>query len=233
MARTDRRRFRPVVAVVWWRGQSVQRGGPRHDAGSALGARDAKGGLCPAQVSGWTAAGREPSSPRARSPPPRAGDRGSPGRASPASTRPGAPSSVITDGTRTIRTTLASISTATAIPTASILTVGSGSSTKLEKTTTMIAAAVVITRAVAADADRDAAVASPVRDPRLVHPGEQEHLVVHRQPEHDREHQHRHERRDGHVLVDPDQRRSPSPTGTPRRRRRRPRRPRAGSSPPP
>jgi hypothetical protein len=54
----------------------------------------------------------------------------------------------MTDGTRIIRTMDASISTATAMPMASILTTGSEDSTKLVKTTTMIAAAVVMTRAV-------------------------------------------------------------------------------------
>ena len=59
-----------------------------------------------------------------------------------------APNSDITAGTSTIRTILASMSTAAAMPIASIFTVGSGSSTKLVNTTTMIAAAVVMTRAV-------------------------------------------------------------------------------------
>ncbi len=66
------------------------------------------------------------------------------------------------EGTSTIRTTLASMSTATAIPTASILIVGSVSRTKLEKTTTMIAAAVVITRAVLPIPMATARWASPV-----------------------------------------------------------------------
>ena len=51
-------------------------------------------------------------------------------------------------GTRHIRTTVASMSTETAMPTASILIVGSWSRTKLANTMIMIAAAVVITRAV-------------------------------------------------------------------------------------
>jgi hypothetical protein len=53
------------------------------------------------------------------------------------------------EGTRIIRTSGASIRTAKAIPMASIFTVGSVDKTKLAKTTTMIAAAVVMTRAVA------------------------------------------------------------------------------------
>ena len=54
----------------------------------------------------------------------------------------------MTDGTRIIRTRDASMSTAKAIPMASIFTVGSGLSTKLANTTTMMAAAVVMTLAV-------------------------------------------------------------------------------------
>jgi NPCBM-associated, NEW3 domain of alpha-galactosidase len=49
----------------------------------------------------------------------------------------------MTAGTRIIRITLASINTAAAMPIASILTVGSGSSTKLVNTTIMIAARTV------------------------------------------------------------------------------------------
>lgn len=52
-------------------------------------------------------------------------------------------------GTRIIRTREASMSTANAMPMASIFTVGSEFSTKLAKTTTMMAAAVVMTLAVA------------------------------------------------------------------------------------
>jgi hypothetical protein len=66
-------------------------------------------------------------------------------------------------GTRIIRTRLASISTATAMPTASILIVGSVSSTKLLNTTTMIAAAVVMTRAVLPIPTATLRCASPVR----------------------------------------------------------------------
>ena len=59
------------------------------------------------------------------------------------------PSSDMAAGTSIIRTMVASMSTAPAMPTASIFTVGSSLSTKLVKTVTMIAAAVVMTRAVA------------------------------------------------------------------------------------
>ncbi len=55
----------------------------------------------------------------------------------------------MTEGTSTMRTSDASMSTAKAIPIASIFTVGSVSSTKLVNTTIMMAAAVVMTLAVA------------------------------------------------------------------------------------
>ena len=66
------------------------------------------------------------------------------------------------EGTRHIRTSEASISTANAIPIASIFTVGSGLITKLVNTTIMIAAAVVMTRAVAPIPTATLRCASPV-----------------------------------------------------------------------
>ena len=45
----------------------------------------------------------------------------------------------------------------------------------------------------------------------LADPAHQEHLVVHREPEQDREHQHRRQRHDRHGLVDADQARAPAP----------------------
>ena len=76
------------------------------------------------------------------------------------------------------------------------LTTRSYSRMKLPKTTTMIAAAAVMTLAVAASpsATERAAVAGAV--PLLPHAGEQEHLVVHRQAEDDGEQHHRHPRLD-------------------------------------
>ena len=72
----------------------------------------------------------------------------------------------------------------------------SSSSRKLPKTTTMIAAAAVMTRAVAARPSATDVRLSPVRSPLLPDPGQQEHLVVHRQAEHDGEQHHRHPRLD-------------------------------------
>ena len=73
-----------------------------------------------------------------------------------------------------------------------IFMVRSNSSMKLPKTTTMIAAAAVMTLAVAARPSATEVRLSPVRLPLLPHPREQEHLVVHRQAEHDGEQHHRH-----------------------------------------
>ena len=72
------------------------------------------------------------------------------------------PSSVIVAGTRTIRTTVASRTIATAMPKPSCLTTVSASVAKPRKTTTMIAAAEEITRPVAARPRSTLAVASPV-----------------------------------------------------------------------
>lgn len=65
-------------------------------------------------------------------------------------------------GTRTHRTTVASTATATAIPRPNCLTVGSPFITKARKTETMIMAAEVITRPVAARPWTTASCGSPV-----------------------------------------------------------------------
>ena len=62
----------------------------------------------------------------------------------------------------------------------------------------------------------------------LVDPREQEDVVVHAQPEQDREEHHRDERDDRHAAVDADAGSRRCPPGRPRRPRRRPRRPTAG-----
>ena len=64
---------------------------------------------------------------------------------------------------------------------------------KLAKTLTMISAAEVITRALVARPVDHRLVVVLVSPVVLADPGEQEHLVVHREPEEDREHQQRHE----------------------------------------
>ena len=105
---------------------------------------------------------------------------------------------------------VASMSTATDRPRPNSLTTRSDSPRKLPNTTTMMAAAAVITRAVDGQpvGHRGAAVAGAV--PLLPDPGEQEHLVVHRQAEHDGEQHHRHERLDRGAL-DVEQAAAPAP----------------------
>ena len=73
--------------------------------------------------------------------------------------------------------------------------------------------------------DRGAVVGVAV--PLLTDAGEQEHVVVRRQPEQDREHEQRHVRHD-RLLLDAEQPRRPSRSGTRARRRRRRRRSRPG-----
>jgi len=73
------------------------------------------------------------------------------------------PSSSITAGTSTSRTTVASTRTAAASPRPICLTETSGVSTKDRNTTTMIAAAAEITRAVAASPRPTASALSPHR----------------------------------------------------------------------
>jgi hypothetical protein len=71
------------------------------------------------------------------------------------------PSSFIVAGTSTIRTTVASSSTAVANPTPNILTIGSSPSTKAPNTLIMMRAAEVMTRAVAEMPSTTAASLSP------------------------------------------------------------------------
>ena len=116
------------------------------------------------------------------------------------------PNRTITDGTSRQRTIVASTAIATARPTPNCFTVGSPLRMKLANTLTMISAAEVITRAL---------VASPrITDSRLSSVSvkcswireTQEHLVVHREAEQDREHQQRHEALDRYRVREPDQR---------------------------
>ena len=95
-------------------------------------------------------------------------------------------------GTRMQRTIVASTSTAVASPTPNIFTTALSGITKDVKTATMISAAAVISCPVSARPRRTAVtmLAGPLVV--LVERGEQEHLVVHGQPEQDREHHHRH-----------------------------------------
>ena len=72
------------------------------------------------------------------------------------------PISAIVAGTRTIRTTVASIAIAVASPSPIIFTNGDGSVTKLRKTTTMISAPEVMTRPVDASPRATDSALSPV-----------------------------------------------------------------------
>ena len=100
--------------------------------------------------------------------------------------------------------------------------VTSTSRMKEAKTLIMISAALVMTRAVDADTLDHGPLRVEVLAVLLAHPAHQEHLVVHREAEQDREHEHRCQRHDRHRLVHADQAPAPSPTGRRRRRRRTP-----------
>ena len=86
--------------------------------------------------------------------------------------------------------TIASRKTALASARPKSLRTRSSSIAKEAKTTTMTAAAAVITRPVSASPSRTAARASRAVQPLLVDAGDEEDLVVHREPEHDREEHH-------------------------------------------
>ena len=108
---------------------------------------------------------------------------------------------------------VASTAIATASPTPNCFTVGSPLKMKLVKTLIMISAAAVITRAVEADRDHRLAVVTRLAEV-LVHAAEQEHLVVHREAEQDREHHQRHEALDRDRVVEADQAGRPTPLNT-------------------
>ena len=90
-------------------------------------------------------------------------------------------------GSSTVRTIVASTKTATARPSPSWRAIPSGRVRKTANTTTMIAAALVTVPAVRRDpaGDRLVRIGAPVEG--LLDAGEDEDLVVHRQPEQDRE----------------------------------------------
>ena len=102
------------------------------------------------------------------------------------------PSSSMVAGTSTMRTMVASTKIAVAMPIPISLRNTWSPGTKARKTAIMIAAAAVMTRAVAA---RPSATARCCLRALvlLADAGQQEHLVVHGQPEEDGEHHHRDE----------------------------------------
>ncbi len=99
--------------------------------------------------------------------------------------------SSITAGRRT-QTIAPAMRIAEARPTPNSLTVGSPLRMKLAKTATMIAAAEAMTLPVPARPGDDGLARGLAGVDLLAHAAEEEHLVVHREPEEDREHHHRH-----------------------------------------
>ena len=114
-------------------------------------------------------------------------------------------------GTRTSRTMVASTKIAVARPSPIILMPGSSPRMKPQKTATMISAAEVMIRPVPAMPRTTALVVVAGAQVLLANPRQQEHLVVHGQPEQDREHEHRDEREDRHGRLQADQVRAPAP----------------------
>ena len=93
-------------------------------------------------------------------------------------------------------------------------------STKARKTQIMIDGGGVDHPAGLGEADPDRTRVVPGVHPLLVHPADQEHLVVHRQAEQQRQHDHRQERLDRARAAEAQRSRSPSPTGRSRPGRR-------------
>ena len=98
------------------------------------------------------------------------------------------------------RTTVASSASAMAMPKPISWKATSWPVAKPAKTTMMIAAAPVISRAVEATPWTIAPAVSPVARPAFVDAAEQEHLVVHREPEQHAEQEDRHPRVDAFDL---------------------------------
>ncbi len=137
---------------------------------------------------------------------------GRPGRGQRGNHQLALPSSCMIEGTRTIRTRVASTRMATARPRPNTSRTRSGSPmTNDPKTQTMMAAAAVMTRPVEAIPSATAAPVIPGAAPFLLDAGEQEDLVVHGQPEGDGEHHQRDPRVDRPGPADREDRREPAP----------------------
>ena len=106
------------------------------------------------------------------------------------------PRSSRTAGSRSILTTIASRNTALAMASPNIASTRSPLIANAPKTATITAAAAVITRPVRDRPSLTAALGVASSLPLLVHAGDEEDLVVHREAEHDREREHRDERVD-------------------------------------
>ena len=131
-----------------------------------------------------------------RLPPPRPRGAAARGRARAAATSCGRRTGASSPGTSTVRRMNASRKTALARPMPNSAITRCPASRNEPKTQIMIVAAAVITRPVAAWPMRTECRLSRGVHPLLVHAADQEHLVVHRQAEQDREHHHRQERLD-------------------------------------
>ena len=114
-------------------------------------------------------------------------------------------------GTSTSRTTVASMNTANARPKPTSFSTRRSESTKLPNTQIMIAAAAVMSRAVLARPCATAVGVVVRAVVLLLDAAEQEHLVVHREAEHDREQHHRDPRLDRAFLADADEVLHPAP----------------------
>ena len=221
--RGDRPQARQHLRGALFHGSSRSRGSRSRLAQARLDSGvGARGSSRPA---GWPG-------PRSRPRDPRSGSAAGGRRASAAASRSLGPSSSSTAGSSTQRTTIASRNTAAARPKPNSLIARSSPSMNDRNTQIMIAAAALITRPVKAIPSATARRGVAVADPFLAHARDQEHLVVHRQAEHDREHQHRDPRLDralGRRRAGP----PASPSGRRARSRRARRRCSAGSSAPP
>ena len=107
------------------------------------------------------------------------------------------PSSRIVAGTSSARTIVASMTTATASPTPIIWMKLMPLVAKAPTTTTKSSAALVMMRPVRCSPRETASVVVPGAVPLLADAAQQEHLVVHREAERHREHQHRLRRLEG------------------------------------
>ena len=136
---------------------------------------------------------------------PRARSSGAPGRASAGSVQARSPSSVITAGATTMRTTSTSIRIAAARPRPIVLTTTSGSETKPRKTLGHDHAGGEDDPADARHARTTLCCGPRAAQVLLADPRLQEDVVVHRQPEEDREHEQRDERDDRDLAVDAEQ----------------------------
>ena len=117
----------------------------------------------------------------------------------------------MTAGTRTVRTTSASSRMADASPTPNSAMIRWPPKTKAMKTQIMMIAAAVMTRPVAAWPRLTASRLSLGAQPFLMDTADEEYLIVHREPEQDRQHDGRQERLDRPSRARSERRGSPTP----------------------